>query len=307
MEVNNRLAETLAEDRFITAFLGLLDPAAHRLRFQSGGQGPILLYRAASGTFERYRPTSFPLGAMPLTSLRPAIELWLRPGDILAVVSDGVYEQENRAGQQFGEARVKEIVAARARTPMRDLAATLLEAVERFADGAPQEDDMTAVLLRRASEDGVARDFDRSFDSLPALVEFTADAFDRLGIDPRVLPVVDLAVEELFTNMVKYGRGSQARVRLDLAALGGGVEVTLIDRDVDPFDITQTPEVDVRRVIEEREPGGLGVHLVRRMADAVEYDYNKDTRESTITLRISLEGIAARRAAATRGGDDARD
>ncbi|MGE5169325.1 MAG: SpoIIE family protein phosphatase [Rudaea sp.] len=307
IEVNNRLAETLAEDRFITAFLGIVDPAAHRLRFLSGGQGPILVYRAASGTFERYRPTSFPLGAMRLASLRPAIELWLRPGDILAVISDGVFEQEDRTGEQFGEARVQEIIGAGARVPMADLAAELLANVERFAGGAPQEDDMTAVLLRRSPEDGMGREFARSFDSLPALVEFTAGAFARLGIDPRVLPIVDLAVEELFTNMVKYGRGSRAPVRLDLTGLDGGAEVTLTDRDVDPFDITQAPEVDIHRVIEEREPGGLGLHLVREMADAVEYDYKKDTRESRITLRITSGGVAARRAAAMRGGDDARD
>ena len=54
-------------------------------------------------------------------------------------------------------------------------------------------------------------------------------------------------------------------------------------------------------------PGGLGLHLVRQMADEVEYDYNEATRESRITLRISSAGVAARRAAAMRGGDDARD
>src|SRR5512142_1319949 len=123
IEVNNRLAETLAEDRFITAFIGLLDPVTHRLRFQSGGQGPILHYRAASRTFERYRPTSFPLGAMTLITLRPAIELWLRPGDILAIVSDGVFEQEDRAGEPFGEARAQEVIGAHAGGTMADLAA----------------------------------------------------------------------------------------------------------------------------------------------------------------------------------------
>jgi len=47
LQVNNRLAETLADDRFITAFIGVLDPATHVLRFHSGGQGPIFRYRAA--------------------------------------------------------------------------------------------------------------------------------------------------------------------------------------------------------------------------------------------------------------------
>jgi phosphoserine phosphatase len=41
LQVNNQLAATLADDRFITAFIGLLDPATHRMRFHSGGQAPI--------------------------------------------------------------------------------------------------------------------------------------------------------------------------------------------------------------------------------------------------------------------------
>ena len=67
-EVNNQLADTLASDRFITAFVGILDADAHIMRFHSGGQGPILHFQAATGTCARYNPTSFPLAAMPLTA-----------------------------------------------------------------------------------------------------------------------------------------------------------------------------------------------------------------------------------------------
>ena len=47
MQVNNQLAATIADDRFITAFIGLLDASTHRMRFHSGGQAPILHYQAA--------------------------------------------------------------------------------------------------------------------------------------------------------------------------------------------------------------------------------------------------------------------
>ena len=111
MQVNNQLAATLADDRFITAFIGLLDPATHRLRFHSGGQAPILHFQAATGTCARYKPTSFPLAAMPLSALRPAVTLELMPGDILVLLSDGIYEYHDRDGEQFGEARVEAILA----------------------------------------------------------------------------------------------------------------------------------------------------------------------------------------------------
>ena len=126
-QVNNQLAETLPGDRFITAFVGLLDASAHRMRFHSGGQGPILHFQAATGTCVRYKPTSFPLGAMPLTSLRPAVTLDMEPGDILVLLSDGIYEYEDAGGEQFGEERVEAIVAGpTTASPMAELSTALL-------------------------------------------------------------------------------------------------------------------------------------------------------------------------------------
>jgi phosphoserine phosphatase len=306
MQVNNRLADTLADDRFITAFIGLLDPSSHELRFHSGGQGPILHYRAATESWERYKPTSFPLGAAHLASLRPAISVQIHPGDIFTLVSDGILEQENPRGEPFGETRVREIIESSGGKSMAELLAALQASVLAFAEGAAQEDDMTAVLLKRNAPRTAERTFERSFDSLPALVAFTSDAFAKLQIDPRLLPTVDLAVEELFTNMVKYATGSNAAVRIGVIAIDAGVEVTLIDHDVEPFDVTRAPDVDIHAPIGEREPGGLGLHLIRRMADSVHYEYATETRESRITLRITGAGSTARRDTAN-GGENARD
>ena len=293
LQVNNRLAETLADDRFITAFIGILDPVTHALRFQSGGQGPIFIFRAATSTWDRYGPTSFPLGAMPLARMRPALSTRLMPGDILVVVSDGVYEYENADGRQFGEKGVQDVVAGGAASSMNELVQTLKREVEDFAAGATQSDDMTAVLLRRGDEFTARGSFERSFESIAAMVRFTEDAFARWSIDPVLRPSVDLAVEELFTNMVKYGTGSSANVHVVLSREPQGVELTLIDQDVDPFDITQRPEVDVGAPMEQRKPGGLGVHLIRKMAEMVSYEYAQESRQSRITVTFEIPQTAA--------------
>jgi phosphoserine phosphatase RsbU/P len=295
VHVNNRLARTLAEDRFITAFIGLLDPTTHEVRFHSAGQGPILRYRAARRDVERYKPTSFPLGAMQLASLRPEIRVAMEPGDILALVSDGIFEQENRSGEAFGEARVTALIDEHRDQPAAALLARLVDAVQAFADGAPQADDMTAVLLKRLPRPVAEGAFERRFDLIPALVAFTADAFARLGIDTRLLARVDLAVEELFTNMVKYGRGSGAPVDIRLYPVDGGVELAMIDHGVEPYDVTRTPDVDIAMPIEERDAGGLGLHLIRRMADSFEYEYDPQHRDSRIKVRFSVAGLAGRR------------
>ena len=150
-EVNDRLAQTLPDGRFITAFVGLLDPASHRLRFHSAGQAPIVVHRAATDRCEVHGPTSFPLGAMPITRLKPAVTLAFEPGDVLALLSDGIYEAGNAEGEPFGSSRVQRVLAAHRGASVAELARHLLDALEAFADGAVQDDDITMVLLRRAA------------------------------------------------------------------------------------------------------------------------------------------------------------
>ena len=146
---NDRLVETLADDRFVTAFVGLLDPLTHRLRFLSGGQGPLLHLRAASGRCETFGPTSFPLGAMPVVKLRDAVAIDFEPGDVFALVSDGIYEYANPAGELFGEARVVDILRLHRQQRAEHIAGELLRAAQAFAQGAAQDDDITIVLLKR--------------------------------------------------------------------------------------------------------------------------------------------------------------
>ena len=130
-----------------------------------------------------------------------------------------------------------------------------------------------------------SRTFQRNIGALEAVFAFTAEAFARQGIDPGVLQTVDFAVEELFTNMVKYSPMSEAEVRIEMTGIEGGVEVTMIDYDVEPFDMTKASEVDVTLPIEARRPGGLGLHLIRRMLDSIVYEYSGESRQSRITFR----------------------
>ena len=149
LQVNNALAETLADDRFITAFIGLLDVHTHQMRFHSAGQAPILHYQAVRGDCARHLPTSFPLAAMPLSRLRPTATLELMPGDILVLLSDGIYEYADANGQLFSEQRVRAVLREHHHRPMAELGREIFRAVEAFADGAAQDDDMTVVLVRR--------------------------------------------------------------------------------------------------------------------------------------------------------------
>ena len=132
-----------------------------------------------------------------------------------------------------------------------------------------------------------AREFDRGYDSLDQMFAFTRESFGKDKIDGRLLPIVDLALEELFTNVVKYAGETRSRVRIEVGKVPNGVEVTLTDRDVDFFDVTRTAEVDVSAPLESRTPGGLGLHLIKKMVDFIEYQYLEESRTSRITFRAT--------------------
>ncbi len=131
--------------------------------------------------------------------------------------------------------------------------------------------------------------FDRSLDSLQQIFEFTERFFTREGIDASVRFPVDLAVEELFTNMVKYNADAQDEIQISLDRKDDSVIVSLIDFDSEPFDVSRPYPVDVEAPLDERKPGRLGLYLVHHMVDTVDYDY--DGRRSTVTFKAKLGGV----------------
>jgi anti-sigma regulatory factor (Ser/Thr protein kinase) len=124
--------------------------------------------------------------------------------------------------------------------------------------------------------------FSRSLDELPQIVVFTHDFFEQESIDPSLRYIVDLCVEELFVNMVNYNTETDAEILIEMQARAQGIEVSLTDFGVDRFDPRQLRTVDVNAPLEKREPGGLGLYLVMKMADAIHYEYRN--RNSKITF-----------------------
>jgi anti-sigma regulatory factor (Ser/Thr protein kinase) len=128
------------------------------------------------------------------------------------------------------------------------------------------------------------RQFPRRIDALHELFAFTAETIACENSDGALLRTVDFVLEELFTNIVKYGRGATPVV-VEIAAIEGGVEVTLTDFDAEPFDVTRAPPADITLPVESRQPGGLGLHLIRKLVDSIEYRHSPQDRCSRITFR----------------------
>jgi len=98
---------------------------------------------------------------------------------------------------------------------------------------------------------------------------------------------VSLAVEELFTNMVKYSPHGAGVVTIAVGAVPGSCRIVMEECGVEPYDQTVAGEIDPARRIESGRPGGLGLYLVRHLVDDLRYEYRNHC--NVITFTKSLE------------------
>jgi anti-sigma regulatory factor (Ser/Thr protein kinase) len=131
------------------------------------------------------------------------------------------------------------------------------------------------------------RNFKKGISSLNDIFAFIDERLAGMRVSSADHYSIHFVVEEIFTNMVKYGTGSSLDVSLDLEIRNARLTLVLTDHDVDPFDPNTAPVVNPMTPLAERRIGGLGIHLAKQMVDDLQYNYSE--RCSTITIIKNLE------------------
>lgn len=124
--------------------------------------------------------------------------------------------------------------------------------------------------------------FPRDINSLKQIFDFASKFIEQNKLKEDVAFSLNLVIEELFTNMVKYHPGNANDILITIAKDSNKLIISLTDYDVEPFDITNTKDVNPNQSLEDRRIGGLGLYFVMKMMDNVTYEYKE--RQSRITL-----------------------
>ncbi len=148
-QINRQLCQDLGSERFVTAFLGLLDPSAHRINYHSAGQAPLLHFHAQTHRFEWLDSSMIPFGIDEEAASEGVQRMQMEPGDLIVLLTDGFYEYQNSTGELFGQERISEIILRHHHESARTILNQILAATREFAGSAPQLDDMTGVIIRR--------------------------------------------------------------------------------------------------------------------------------------------------------------
>jgi sigma-B regulation protein RsbU (phosphoserine phosphatase) len=146
--LNQHLIDSSAPNKFVTLFLGELETGSGTIAYLNAGHSPAFVVRA-SGAVEVLSAGGLPLGLLPHASFRMET-LHLAPGDLLCLYSDGVTECAAPGDEEFGLARLAELVARHHAALPREIVEAIDQATVRFAAGLPQADDQTVVIVRRS-------------------------------------------------------------------------------------------------------------------------------------------------------------
>ena len=150
-DLNEQLYADLPDGRFITAWLGEIDTAAGTLTCFSAGQAPIVWYAAAAGRCVALPADTVPLGVVADLPVEIAEPHKLAGGDIVAVISDGIYEALDASGAQFGVDRVTRIIEDHHDGTPTEIIAAIREAVGVFTGDIAAKDDRTGILIKKST------------------------------------------------------------------------------------------------------------------------------------------------------------
>ncbi|MBL8184252.1 MAG: SpoIIE family protein phosphatase [Blastocatellia bacterium] len=145
--VNHYLAENTPSNRFVTLFIGELDPASGNLKYINAGHNPPLLGRA-DGTITLLDSGGLPLGLMSDAQYEGG-EITLGPGDVLVVYSDGVSEAVNPMDEEFGMERLTDVIRKNLRASAAGIRDKVESSLSAFTQTAPANDDITLLIVKR--------------------------------------------------------------------------------------------------------------------------------------------------------------
>ncbi|MBO4819904.1 MAG: SpoIIE family protein phosphatase [Prevotella sp.] len=293
--INNQLSEDNDSDMFVTLFLGVLDLPTGRLRYSNAGHNaPMLVGKAGIEVLPC--DSNLPVGIIKGQKFTTE-EMVLEPHTIIFLYTDGLTEAENASHMQFQEERVSKIAQKAERHPQM-LIRQMMNEVNHFVGDAEQSDDLTLLAIEYAKQGGQeqAGQIQRSItlpnnvDEVPLLAEFVEGVCEEAGIDMSTTMSLNLAIEEAVVNVMSYAypTNTTGKILIEAIFCNQQLRFVIIDNGK-PFDPTSMDEIDTTLSVEDRDIGGLGIHLVRQIMDSINYERIDGKNVLTLTKKIEFQ------------------
>ena len=264
-QANRRICARNELELFVTAWVGVLDMRTGAIKYVNAGHNRPFV-RRRNGIVEKVCGKGGPfLGSFPDVEFK-VNEIQLQPEEGLLLYTDGITEAMNEKRELFGEERLKRILPTFSPSPEEALEAIRV-AVHAFENKAEQSDDMTAfTLVWHGLPARKERTFPTAMDSLSPAMSWLRETIalkDRKAI-ARLLNAAD----EIMTNIIQYSNSPDFTLGVENAP--GRTRLTFSDSGV-KYDPLSHEDPDVHTRLADRQVGGLGILMTKKLVDSVVY------------------------------------
>ena len=288
--VNNQLCDGNEAEMFVTVWLAIVELSTGRgVAANAGHEHPAICRAGGQYELVSYRHAP-PVAAMENIRFRQR-EFQLQPGDRLFVYTDGVPEATDAGNVLFGPERMLQALNRDPEADPQTLLHNVWQEVAAFVGNAPQFDDLTMLAFHYVGKETaktVELQIEAVDTNLAQVTAFVDAQLESLDCPPRAQMQIDMAVEELFINIARYAYApetGQVLLRVETEQSPKSVTITFLDSGI-PYDPLAKPDPNITASAEERPIGGLGVYMVKKSMDSVDYRYRDHRNIFTIRKRL---------------------
>ena len=287
-EMNAVLSENNPSLTFVTAFIGRLHIPTGQLSYCNAGHCQPLIVESLKLKVESLPiEPNIPLGYNGTFRFVEQGTM-LGEGETLVLYTDGVTEARNSAREMLGMKRWIELTVNGLKGErVNGLVEDLLGEVKTFIGSSEPTDDITLMTIRKTTPvEPLMLRVESKIEHWPQMRAALHNYGLCAGMQARALKKLEVAIEEVVVNIVNYSEADWMEIEVESGKLKvESLTVTLRDNG-GMFDPTKQAEVDTDAVTAERQIGGLGIALVRQIADDIYYRRVNATNELTIIKNI---------------------
>lgn len=286
-DVNNIVCQQNQASMFVTIWLGIVELSTGRLTAASAGHDDPAVYRKG-GAFELVGGEhGLFIGAFEDVEYENS-EIRLGEGDKVFIYTDGVHEAVNADEEMFTVDRMlRSLNEVGTQNPERILE-HVKSSVAAFVGDVSQFDDLTMLCFERKTSGSSEQTLcvDANLDHYADVIAFIDQLLEQNGCDEENRLRVQLAVDEIFTNIVNYAYGAEGgKVEIAFSCKDGIAQITFADSGI-PYDPLKKDDPDLTLSPEEMQIGGLGVFIAKNNMDAISYRYENNRNILTMSKKI---------------------
>jgi sigma-B regulation protein RsbU (phosphoserine phosphatase) len=285
--LNERLVEGNDACMFATLGCGVLDPGTGRLQYASAGHDAPLLRRADGRIIELAVENGPAVGIDSPIDYR-LFETTLAPGETLVLYTDGVTEARTPQGDQLSIERLRALIQVPEHTTAA-IVRRVADAVSAPDSLAHADDDVTVLAVAlNASDERRRLVVPGSAAGIERAQQWLRETLAAQAIGAEIRGQAELVAEEVLTNIAKGNAARAASVGISLECRRTAVDLVLVFRDDgQPFDPLAQAEPLLEAGIADRDVGGLGIFIVRRLASRIDYAFIDGRNVLTVHLAMT--------------------